>query len=131
MATIILKHGTCACNLEKIKQNGLKARSYLTDDEPLAFYYAECAADECDCGDYDLVDVEVESEQLRVDFNSYEEPLSYFRNAYTTSDSEWFQMINDGTVPYPDSEYDYNTSIAVVRSVIHMGPISAANIIDA
>lgn len=128
MSLISLMHGTCSCRIGKIRQEGLKPPAYLTDDEDIALYYAECASDECNCGDYGYVVVEVETNKLRADYHSYEEPLSYFRDKYTRSDSDWYEMVSSGEIPSPKNELDYQTSLDTVNSVVHTSLISPEQI---
>lgn len=128
--TIALMHGTCLCRSAKIKEEGFNGNVYLTSNEALAWYYAECALDECEseCGDYVVFSVHAEREGLRVDRNSFEEPLSYFRDEYTKSDLEWMEMLESGEIPSPENEFDYQTSLDVVNSVVCLSKITPSEI---
>tara|TARA_Y100001973_G_C5029740_1_gene247428 strand:+ start:163 stop:588 length:426 start_codon:yes stop_codon:yes gene_type:complete len=130
MPTLTLMHGTCICAKSRIMQSGLNANSYLTNNLDVACYYAQCAADECDsgCSEGDIVSVRVDTRELRADYPSFEEPLSYFRNTFTTCDKQWFEMLEKGIIPYPACKTDYKTSLRVVHSVLHVAPIHASNV---
>lgn len=117
MTDIILKHGTCACRASIIEREGFLSDSYFTDSDDIARYYAIAAMEECDCEDYAIVSAKLMASSLKTDLNSYAEPLTYFRNEYTSCEKEWFRMIDEGDVPYPSSPSDYLTSLRVVRSV--------------
>lgn len=126
----LLMHGTCLCRIAKIEAKGFLARTYLTNDEEIALYYAECASDECDCGGHGYLAVQVEAGELRADINSYEEPLSYFRDRYTRSDDEWYDMVSSGEVPSPENEFDYETSLCIVNSAVHVSAIAPAQVVS-
>lgn len=119
-STLTLFHGTCLCAANVILQQGLRARSYLTNNETIADYYAECAMEACEqqCDDYVLLRVTVDTTHLAADMNSYDEPLSYFRNAYATNDDDWFEGVESGEIPSPENEQDHETSLKVVKSVL-------------
>jgi hypothetical protein len=121
---IELMHGTCKCLAAKINIMGLLANTHYTDSAEVASYYAECAEDECDCGGQEIVHVSVPNENLKPDFHSYEEPLSFFRNEYTTCDREWHEMIETGEIPFPLTSADYKTSLDEVRSVVSTQAVS-------
>ena len=112
-------HGTC------ITQSGLNANAYLTNNLDVAYYYAEC---DSGCGDGYIVFVSVDTCELSVDYPSFEEPLSYFRNTFTPCDKQWFEMLEKGLIPYPACDTDYETSLHVVHSVLHVAPIHASNV---
>jgi len=101
--SLILMHGTCSC---------------LTDDSEIVEYYAECQVDECpDCA-IEILEVLIETpEQLSVDYPAFEEPLSFYRNDYTTCDREWGEMIEAGEIPYPKDECDHQVALDVTCSV--------------
>ena len=130
MAILTLMHGTCICAKSRIMQSGFNVNTCLTNNIDVACYYAECAADECDsgCGEGDVVSVSVDTRELRVDYPSYEEPLTYFRNAFTSCDKQWFEMLENELIPYPVCDTDYETSLRVVHSVLHVAPIHASNV---
>lgn len=117
---ITLMHGTCQCRSEKIHHEGLFSLSCLTNNEDVAWYYAECALDECenDCGEYVVLNIQVNKDNLKVDYNAFSEPLSYYRNKYTNCDREWAEMLEGGSIPSPESEFDYQTSLDVTNSVM-------------
>lgn len=114
--TVILYHGTCDKGKEKILSEGLNPLSCMTSDIEVAQYYAECAAEESDEPPV-ILSMLVPKTNLKVDYNSFEEPLSYFKHEYTRSDSEWREMIESGEIPYPKDEFDFQTSLDVVWSV--------------
>ncbi|WP_210498523.1 hypothetical protein [Vibrio crassostreae] len=115
----ILYHGTTQDNAEKILKEGFKARACLTSDLEVAEYYAECACDE-DGLSYEecaIVAVTVERDSLVVDYPAYEEPLSFYKHNYTTSDREWREMIENAEIPYPRDEKDIDTALEVTTCV--------------
>lgn len=122
---ITLKHGTCECRSEKILVEGLDSRAFLTDSEEIALYYAECALDDCsnNCGEMTYFEATVDEKELRADWASYEEPLTFFRNRYTSCEREWFEMIESGEITMPENSNDYKTSLEVVNSVLHFSAI--------
>jgi hypothetical protein len=128
--TILLKHGTRACNAEHIQTGGFRPGCYFTDAQDIAEYYAEEAMEACDCEDWRVITVSVPKEGLEADLHSYAAPLSYFRNTYTFSECEWFEMIDVGDVPYPASASDFKTSLDVVRSVRQSGAVPADSVIE-
>ena len=127
-ASILLYHGTCTESLSRIYSHGLE-NAYFTDVFELAEYYSECAHEDLDNGEPVVLQVEVPTSLLKVDYNSYDEPLSYFRNEFTRSDSEWAEMIESGDIKYPSNEDDWQTSMAIVRSVRIIGLVAPELII--
>lgn len=125
---MVLMHGTCACCAEKIiNGSGLKERSCLTSNIEIADYYAEVAREDCDCEGEVILSVIVDESELMADTNSFDEPLTIFRNNYAISDSDWSEMIESEEIPYPESS-DYITSLEYVESVVHKGAISSSQI---
>ena len=124
-------HGTCACSLEKIKASGLRPNTYLTNDLDIALYYAGCASDVCQsgCNSQMVIDVEVDIKDLKADFNSYNEPLTLFRNEHTESDRDWHEMVESGEIPSPKNKDDHQTSLDVVKSALHPLAISKSQLI--
>ena len=127
--SILLYHGTCSKGADNIQCIGLNEHTCLTSDLEVAEYYAECAHDES--GEEPVVlTVLVPRHQLKVDFPAFEEPLSFYRNDHTRSDSEWHEMIEDGRIPFPDDEHDVDTALEITKSVRTSGhiPISSIDI---
>jgi hypothetical protein len=123
-----LLHGTCTCAADNIANNGSTKTLFLTDCEYIAEYYAECAHDECGCGNYEILKVGVNPLLLSVDYAAYEEPLTFYRNKWCATDREWFQGIEDNNIPYPISEWDTVTALSVTSSVKHNATIPKENI---
>lgn len=124
---IKLLHGTCSCCAGKILKNGMNEMSCLTCNEDVASYYAEVACDDCNCGEEVILSVSVEYSDLIADLNSFNEPLTYFRKFYATSDENWHDMIESGSIPYPELN-DFQTSLNYVTSAIHKSKIDASSI---
>jgi hypothetical protein len=123
-----LLHGTCACAADNLIENGSTKTLFLTDCESVAEYYAECAHDECACGDHTTLKVDVNPSLLTVDYAAYEEPLSFYRNEWAATDREWAQGLDEGTIPYPTSHSDVTTALSATRSVKHNANIPKENI---
>jgi hypothetical protein len=119
MSELLLMHGTCACKAQQIRETGFHADSYFTDDSDIALYYGEVAADEClsGCDGYLVLDVVIPTDNLKVDYNSYDEPLTYFRDRFAACDRQWHAMLVSGDIPYPADARDHKTSLAVVNAV--------------
>lgn len=125
--TVLLYHGTCVKGKEKILKEGLNPLSCMASDIEVAQYYAECASDES--GEPPVIlSMLVPKNNLKVDYSSFEEPLSYYRNEYTRSDSEWNEMIESGKIPYPKNELDFQTSLDIVWSVRCINRIEPNNL---
>ena len=127
MKKITLFHGTSSHSLKKIiKDKGLGS-PFLTDDEEIAEYYADCVTEEHG-GDMVILKITVDIDKLRKDDNSYAEPLTFFRNNFAKSDDEWGEMLTDGDIPYPSNENDWRCSLDVVHSVRVDGMVPVNNI---
>lgn len=124
---IRLLHGTSSNQVEAILAEGLKAHTCLTSSEELAQYYAECAADE-DGGEPVWLLVEVDPRTLRVDYAAFQEPLTYYRDEHARNDDNWHEMIESGEVPYPASDKDWKTALAVTWSVKTSEPVKPRHI---
>jgi len=122
-----LFHGTSDAILGKIAKKGLKGRTSLTDSEELAEYYAEEAVAELG-GSEIILSVEVDENNLRVDWPAYDEPLTFYRDEYACDDEEWHEMIEEGEIPYPNNDKDWATALEATWSVKHEGAIPASSI---
>lgn len=122
MTIVSLYHGTSSTHSSNILKNGLRDNSYLTNNLDIAEYYAECACDE-EGMSYDeavILKVSIDKTTLSVDFASFEEPLSIYRNNFAKTDRDWHQMIEDGHIPYPNSNNlscNVNTALQVTGCV--------------
>jgi hypothetical protein len=120
---ITLYHGTTSVIAQKIKQVGMRAGTCLTTDVKLAYYYAECALEEDESDDEDgeldiaLVKVVLPLEALEVDYPSFEEPISIYRDNFASSEREWHAMLEDGSIPYPSGKDDVQIALDVTTSV--------------
>ncbi|WP_063664363.1 hypothetical protein [Aliivibrio fischeri] len=130
MTIVSLYHGTSSTHSPNILKNGLRDNSYLTNNLSIAEYYAECACDE-ESMSYDeavILEVNIDKKSLSVDFASFEEPLSIYRNNFARTDRDWHQMIEDGDIPYPKSSnlsVDVQIALQVtgcVKTVKHLSP---------
>lgn len=120
---MILYHGTSSVNLVGILSDGLK-NPCLTDDEDIAAYYAECETDERG-GQQVLLKVVIDDsvDKLKPDYPAFEEPLTFYRDDYASSDREWHQMIETDEIPYPSNDADWAISLEVVHSISVEGTI--------
>lgn len=127
MSKITLFHGTSSVALKKIaKEKGLGS-PFLTDNEDIAEYYADCKTDECG-GNMVILKITVDKDKLLKDDNSYAEPLTYFRNKFAQNDRDWGEMLENGEIPYPKDEKDWECSLNVVHSVRVDGFVSSDDI---
>lgn len=120
-------HGTSSNQVEAILAEGLKAHTCLTCSEALAQYYAECAAEE-DGGVPVWLLAEVDPRTLRVDYAAFQEPLTYYRDEHAGDDDDWHAMIDAGEIPYPSSDKDWQTALAVTWSVKTNEPVKPRHI---
>ena len=125
---LVLLHGTCTVHLPLIQQRGLEY-PYLTNNPQVAKYYAESAADE-DGGSPIIIRVQISNtNELRADFPSFEEPLSFVYKKYANDEKEWYKALSSGkSISWPKDDADWQTSLRVVGSVIYNGTIEPGNI---
>lgn len=125
---MILFHGTSSVFVGNILAKGL-CQPYLTSDEEIAEYYAECAVDEHG-GEAVLLKVVVDESKdvLKPDYPAYAEPLTFYRDEYASSDREWHEMLDAGEIPHPDSDENWAVSLETVRSVLVASAISGDRI---
>lgn len=132
MPTLTLYHGTTAEHAQAILTDGLRAGTCLTSREDIAEYYAECAVDEATDEGRDthevILAITVERDQLCVDYPAYEEPLTYYRDEFVSSDEEWHTGLEDGSIPYPDNDNDVDTALSVTACVKTTSKIPASAI---
>lgn len=126
--TLTLYHGTCKKSAESILKYGFYEFSCLTDNLEVAEYYAECASEESGFESI-VLKIDVSTDNLEVDYNAYDEPLTYYRNEYATSDSDWHDMIENDEIPYPTDQNDYQTALDVTWSVRNKRKISPKYIV--
>lgn len=122
-----LLHGTSSVFLDTIQNTGLTT-PYLTDSTEVAEYYAMTAVDE-EGGDPVVLTVNVDPSTLQADYPAFEEPLSMYLYDYAESEDDWQELLENGTIPYPKDKTDWQTSLAVVRSVKSTQNISPEAII--
>ena len=120
----ILYHGTDSVSAKNIIEKGFEKNSCLTSDVNLAWYYTEARIedliDEGVCVkaiDKVVVCVVLPPEKLVVDYASYEEPISIFRDEYADNDRDWHSGCDDGTVPYPKNKFDVAPALKATTSV--------------
>jgi len=111
-----LFHGTSTKNARAIQKAGVLARPYLTSCCEQAAYYAECASEEDD-SDPVVLQLEIGSDALAVDYISFAEPLTIFRNKWAQSEEEWHEKISRREIPFPSDELDVATALAVTGAV--------------
>ena len=121
-----LFHGTSDRLLAKIATGGLK-KPNLTDDHDIAMYYAEEACEEFK-GVPVVLTVDVDESTLRVDQPAFDEPLTFYRDNYASSDEEWSEMLTAGEIPSPKNKQDWETSLLVTNSVKCISDIAPDNI---
>lgn len=112
---IKLYHGTSSEKVQSIQESGFLDCPYLTSSLEQAEYYAECVAEEDDSSMQILI-VEVDTEHLRADRPSFNEPLSYILNEHNMSEEEWHEAIENDEIPYPAPD-DWKTSLQYAFSV--------------
>ncbi len=111
-----LYHGTSAGNARRILAGGALLKPFLTSCDEQAAYYAECAGEEARQSPVVIV-LEIPDDLLAVDFNAYEEPLTYFRKKWATSEEDWHEKIESGDIPYPEHAGDIHTALQVTGSL--------------
>jgi hypothetical protein len=78
---VIVYHGTTSEHAARILEHGLDARTCVTSDESLAWYYAECAVDETVDRDSDIDEVvlrlHVTDTELACDHAALQEPVGW------------------------------------------------------
>jgi len=104
-------HGTSSTRLATILEEGLRP-AFLTCDESVARYYAEVAVEE-EGGDPVVLAVDAPEDALQVDWPSFDEPLSFYRDDWASDESEWHELLEDGGIPSPDDDADWRTSLEV------------------
>ena len=131
---MILFHGTSRSVMEALSDENPLKTPYLTDNPELAEYYAECAMEELEDEDWVILAVNLTDDELihlKADFHAFEEPISITRNDHASSDREWFEMIDEGEVRWPESDDDYATSLEFTGSVRLDIDIPASRLIEA
>lgn len=115
-----LYHGTSASNLPSIEQIGVgenvghQRRAYLTSDYDLAAHYASNHEDPA------VVTVRANPRNLRVDWNSFDEPVyGYDEGKNRTFNPK--KLRNDST--------DWKNALRETGAVVHEGAVPPENII--
>lgn len=117
-----LFHGTSTAHLSRIRAGGL-ANPCLVDDVETAAYYAGAEVDEA-LGDPIILRVRVpDTNLLRADFASFEEPLSFTLQRHKVAEDDWFEKLNDPNsgISWPADDHDWQTSLRVVGAVRYAG----------
>ncbi len=122
-----LYHGTSEKRAKKALRRGLHS-PYLTTDKWVRGFFAQKASDEDGSRPVYLKVVVRDTSKLRPDEEMYEEPLSSIIKNYTLE--EWYRMIEVGLKPYPEDEFDWKTSLKVVKSVWYAGTIRPEDILE-
>lgn len=117
---IELFHGTTEVFANQIRETGLKPLTCLTVSKEVANYYAECACDESgdNYSECAIITLFATADELEVDYNAYEEPLTFYKHDYTRSDSEWAAMCESGEIPYPTNKHDVKPAIEATGCVM-------------
>lgn len=123
---IKLYHGTSEKKYKIIKKQGFLNPGYLTSDDEQASYYAECVAED-DGSNEVILTVEVDTDTLKADTASYNEPLSYVLKQNDTSEYDWHEQIKNGEIKYP-SDKDWHVSLEFVKCVRNTDNIYLKNI---
>jgi hypothetical protein len=123
---IKLYHGTSEKNYDLIKKQGFLNPGYLTSDDEQANYYAECVAEEDGSAEV-ILTVEVDTDSLRADTASYNEPLSYILKHNEISEDDWHEAIENGEIKYP-SDDQWHISLECVKCVKNTGNIPLKDI---
>ena len=116
---MILFHGTSRSVMDSLSDENPLKTPYLTDNPELAEYYAECAMEELEDDDWVILAVNLTDDELtylKADFHAFEEPISITRNDHASSDREWFKMLENGEIRWPESNDDYATSLEFTGS---------------
>jgi len=120
----MLYHGTDSVSAQKIMKEGFSARSCLTSDEKLAWYFAEARIEELDDNntltddiDQVVLTVTLDEAQLVVDYPAYEEPISIYRNEFVGNDRDWHELCGNGDIPYPTHEDDVDAALEATTCV--------------
>lgn len=123
---IKLYHGTSEKKYKIIKKQGFLNPGYLTSDDEQASYYAECVAED-DGSNEVILTVEVDTDTLKADTASYNEPLSYVLKQNDISEDDWHEKIENGEIEYP-SDKDWHVSLEFVKCVRNTEDIPLENI---
>ena len=113
-----LYHGTSASHLPEIMESGLGSqeydpRVYLTNDQALADWYAGHHEDPV------VLKVRANPRRLRVDWNSFEEPVHHMTKNRDFDESK-----------IKDPSKDWRNSLKQTGATMHQGAIDASDIID-
>ena len=121
---MILFHGTSSNLIPLILAEGLKD-PHLTDDELIADYFAEEAAEE-NGGEGVILKIKIDdTDNLEADLAMYEEPLSFMlRNRGHSSEEEFWD-----TVDFPDNS-DWEKSLSDVSSVRMIGTVDVESVME-
>ncbi|MFK4135880.1 hypothetical protein ACI2KR_26895 [Pseudomonas luteola] len=127
---IALFHGTSQKCYEAILAEGkMKARTYLTLSDKVADYYADCQAEDDESVPVVLL-IKVSVKHLRADYPSFREPLSFIKEGHgVDSDEEWHDALFLD-IAYPETEFDYLTSLESVACAMYEGEIAAIDILS-
>lgn len=122
MSTISLFHGTTKTHADAILKHGFSANTCFTTDISVAEYFAECANDEHQDthgkrDDEVILSVSFVTNDLKVDWVAFEEPISIFRNEWAMSDSLWNEGIESGEIPYPQNDLDTENALKATTCV--------------
>lgn len=123
---IKLYHGTSEKKYQLIKKQGFLNPGYLTSDDEQAGYYAECVAED-DGSNEVILTVEVDTDTLKSDISSYNEPLSYVLKHNDISEEDWHEQIENGEIKYP-SDKDWHISLEYVKCVKNSTNIHFKNV---
>jgi len=125
-----------------IKKMGLWS-PFLTDVFVYAAFYASTRAANVSVletepiSDPIVLEVEVDEKNLEADVRPYAVPPQYLLAEWSKrlglkramGEARWKKLVKDGTVPYPLNTRDWQTTLAAVRSVRHVGRLPADQIV--
>lgn len=125
-----LLHATSSAHLASIRKDGLRNPCLSTCEDCLA-YYAEEAVEEAG-GEPVIVEIEISPSMkanLRADYPSFEEPLTWIWKAWADSEEEFHEMLSGTSeISWPEDDHDWRTSLRVVRAVRYAGSIPPGHI---
>ena len=118
---IKLYHGTSQDNADKILEAGFMNGGYLTSNRQQASYYSECASEE-DGSEAKVIVVEVDTDNLKADLPSFDEPLTFILDAHGLNETGWHRAIENGQIHLSDAD-DWQNSLTYVYSALHPNQI--------
>ena len=123
-----LFHATSLAKKASILRDGLQSSSCLTTCEDTAEYFGIEAMERDGCDDYVVFEVTLSEHDLKVDYPAFEEPISTYYKRWAKDDRAWWEGIENGSIPYPDNEYDAKTALNVTTCVRAIHAVKPENL---